>query len=101
MLFRRLRYFAAVVECGTFTEAAKRCKVSQSAVSQQVAALESSLGVTLLEREGRGFRLTPAGEHLYKKGFRLTPAGEHLYKNGTLLLQQADKLCAETVRLAD
>ena len=97
MLFRRLRYFAAVVECGTFTEAAKRCKVSQSAVSQhkvsqsavsqQVAALESSLGVTLLEREGRGFRLTPAGEHLYK--------------NGTLLLQQADKLCAETVRLAD
>lgn len=87
MLFRRFRYFAAVVECGTFTEAAKRCKVSQSAVSQQVAALESSLGVTLLEREGRGVRLTPAGEHLYK--------------NGTLLLQQADKLCAEIVRLAD
>lgn len=87
MLFRRLRYFAAVVECGTFTEAAKRCKVSQFAVSQQVAALESSLGVILLEREGRGFRLTPAGEHLYK--------------NGTLLLQQADKLCAETVRLTD
>lgn len=87
MLFRRFRYFVAVVECGTFTEAAKRCKVSQSAVSQQVAALESSLGVTLLEREGRGVKLTPAGEHLYK--------------NGTLLLQQADKLCAETVRLAD
>lgn len=87
MLLRRLRYFTAVVECGTFTGAAERCKVSQSAVSQQVAALESSLGVSLLEREGRGFRLTPAGEYLYKHGIPL--------------LKQFEKLCSETVRLAD
>ena len=45
MLFRRMKYFSAVVECGSFTAAAKRCGVSQSAISQQIAALDDLSGV--------------------------------------------------------
>lgn len=62
MLLKQLEYFAAVVDCNSFTQAAKRCFVSQSAISQQVKALEEELGQELLHREGRRFSLTPAGE---------------------------------------
>lgn len=64
MLLRQLEYFSAVVESGSFTEAAKHCFVSQSAISQQVKALEEELGTTLLERKGKSFTLTPAGEQV-------------------------------------
>lgn len=40
MLFRQMRYFTAVVECNSFTEAAEQCYISQSAISQQIRALE-------------------------------------------------------------
>ncbi|MEV7600142.1 LysR family transcriptional regulator [Kitasatospora sp. NPDC089797] len=58
----QLRYFAAVVDEGSFTAAAARLHVSQSGVSTQVAKLEHELGQQLLDRSGRGVRLTPAGE---------------------------------------
>lgn len=41
MLLRQMQYFVSVVECNSFTEAAERCFVSQSAISQQIKALES------------------------------------------------------------
>lgn len=62
MLLRQLELFAAVVDCGSFTGAARRLHVSQSAVSQQVKSLEADLGAELLHRTGRSFALTPAGE---------------------------------------
>ena len=61
MELRQLQYFRAVCETGSFTKAAEECFVSQSAVSQQVKALESELGFALTERRGRSFGLTPAG----------------------------------------
>ena len=61
MELRQLQYFRAVCETGSFTRAADACFVSQSAVSQQVKALEAELGFPLTERQGRSFRLTPAG----------------------------------------
>lgn len=67
MLFRQMKYFVAIVDCGSFTEAAERCYVSQSAISQQMSALEAELGVKLFERDGRKFRLTPAGDYFYGK----------------------------------
>lgn len=63
MELRQLRYFLAIRETGSFTRAAEACFVSQSAVSQQVRALEDELGFELLRREGRSVSLTPAGEH--------------------------------------
>jgi len=56
-----MRYFKAVAERGSFTEAARELHVAQQAVSQQVKALEQLLGVTLLERSSRRVTLTPEG----------------------------------------
>ena len=53
MLLRQMKYFAAVVECGSFTEAAEQCYISQSAISQQIRTLEKELGVELLHRGNR------------------------------------------------
>lgn len=68
MLLRQLEYFCAVCEHGSFTRAAEDHFVSQSAVSQQVRSLESELGVQLLERKGRSFTVTAAGQALYRRG---------------------------------
>ncbi|MCA1220820.1 LysR family transcriptional regulator [Streptomyces sp. 8L] len=61
---RRLQVFVAVAEEGSFTAAAQRLFLTQSAVSQQVAALERELGTPLLRRLARGVRPTAAGEVL-------------------------------------
>jgi DNA-binding transcriptional LysR family regulator len=58
---RQMRYFAAVAARGSFTRAAADLHVAQQAVSQQVKALERTLGVTLLERTSRRITLTPEG----------------------------------------
>ena len=65
MLFRQMKYFTAVVDCGSFTEAAEHCYISQSAISQQIRALEKDMGVELIYRENRRFSLTSAGEYFY------------------------------------
>src|ERR1700754_682309 len=49
---------------GSITAAARALSYSHSAVSQQLALLEKETGVPLLERAGRGVRLTPAAEGL-------------------------------------
>lgn len=55
MLLRQMKYLVAVIECNSFTKAAEQCYISQSAVSQQIRALENELGVELIQRENRGF----------------------------------------------
>jgi DNA-binding transcriptional LysR family regulator len=62
MDLRQLRTFDAVVAHGSFTGAAAALGYTQSAVSQQIAGLEASLGVTLFHR--RPFAVTPAAERL-------------------------------------
>lgn len=57
----KFRAFLTTVECGSFTEAAKRLFYTQSAVSRMVADLESQWGVALLNRKKTGLTLTPAG----------------------------------------
>ncbi|MGD9695672.1 MAG: LysR family transcriptional regulator [Thermoleophilia bacterium] len=57
----QLHTFAAVARHGHITRAAAAIHVSQGSVSQQVQRLEAALGVALLERAGRGVRLTEAG----------------------------------------
>ena len=71
MLFRQMKYFIAVVEAHSFTEASYALEISQSAVSQQIKALEDDLGVPLLVRQNRTFSLTPAGEYFYRHGKEL------------------------------
>lgn len=63
-MFDRFRFFVAVVDAGTFTEAARRVHVSQPALSTSIKRLEETLGARLLHR-GRGpATLTVAGEAL-------------------------------------
>jgi len=59
--FKQLRSFTEVMRKGGFTQAAQTLHVSQSAVSKQVAQLEQSLGVTLIDRSGAQLNLTAAG----------------------------------------
>ncbi len=61
---RRLAVFAAVARAQSFSRAAEAMHLSQPAVSQQVAAMETELGVRLFERSRRGVRLTTAGTAL-------------------------------------
>ncbi|MGN0814641.1 MAG: LysR family transcriptional regulator [Candidatus Coproplasma sp.] len=85
MLLRQIKYFVTIVDCNSFTEAAEQCFISQSAISQQINALEAELGVKLTKRSGRKFTLTSAGEYFYKRG--------------KIILQDAEKLKAETIRI--
>ena len=62
MTSRAYQHFAAVADEGSFGRAATRLGVAQPALSQSIQRLERRLGVTLLERTGRGVRLTPSGE---------------------------------------
>jgi DNA-binding transcriptional LysR family regulator len=59
-----LRSFQAVAETGGVTRAAAILNLTQSAVSMQIKRLEESLGLTLLDRAGRGVALTAQGEQL-------------------------------------
>lgn len=59
---RQLRALTAVVEEGTFTDAAIVLRTSQASVSRTIAALEKALGVRLLRRTARSVSLTAAGE---------------------------------------
>ena len=71
MLFRQIEYFQAIVETGNFYQAAEKCSVSQSAISQQIKKLEQELEVKLLDRHNRTFSLTPSGEYFYRKSLIL------------------------------
>src|SRR3978361_1000386 len=61
---RHLRAFVAVVEAGSFTAGARILNVSQPALSQNLAVLEQSLDIHLLDRGPGGISLTPAGTAL-------------------------------------
>jgi DNA-binding transcriptional LysR family regulator len=61
----KLRIFHAVADKGSLTHAGEVLKLSQSAVSRQIRALEESLAVTLFHRHARGLILTEQGELLF------------------------------------
>ena len=85
MLLRQMKYFVAVVDCNSFTEAAEQCYISQSAISQQIQSLENELGVELLHRKNRRFTVTPTGQYFYS--------------HCKVILEQVDDLIHETKRL--
>ncbi len=60
----KLQIFSAVVQAGSFSAAAEHLYITQSAVSQHIKELESSLGRPLFQRGWRGVKLTPHGEIL-------------------------------------
>jgi DNA-binding transcriptional LysR family regulator len=72
----RLRVLCEVANAGSFTAAADALQYTPSAISQQIAALERSLGATLVERGRRGIVLTEPGRALVRQAERILPALE-------------------------
>jgi len=68
----KLRVFKAAAQAGSFTHAGESLGLSQSAVSRQVSALESELGVPLFHRHARGLLLTEQGELLFRAAREVT-----------------------------
>jgi len=71
MNLHHLRLFAAVVEQGGFTNAARALRLSQPAISKSLNELERQLHVSLIERGARGVKLTEAGRSLYDRAREL------------------------------
>ena len=64
MTLRQLSYLVCIVKFGSFSHAARRLAVAQSALSRQMQLLEAEVGVPLLHRSGQGVALTPQGQEL-------------------------------------
>jgi DNA-binding transcriptional LysR family regulator len=73
---KRMAVFASVVRHGSFAAAARQLRTSTSAASQQVRALETDMGVTLLHRSTRKLSLTPAGERFHAGCAAMVAAAE-------------------------
>lgn len=71
MDLKHLRYFVAVAETGHITRAAERLGMQQPPLSQQIRALEESLGTTLFHRHPKGVTLTDSGQLLLADSRRL------------------------------
>jgi LysR family transcriptional regulator, nitrogen assimilation regulatory protein len=78
MQYRHLYYFVRIVEAGSFSQAARTIHVAQPALSQQIAELEASLGVSLLQRSARGVRPTAAGQKFYDEASSILRKYENL-----------------------
>ncbi|KAF6695701.1 LysR family transcriptional regulator [Pseudomonas sp. EKM23D] len=68
---RQLRYFVEIADSGSFSAAAERLFVAQSALSRQIKALEHQLQTPLFERTARQPKLTAAGEAFYPRARNL------------------------------
>ena len=66
-LLGAIEAFISVTDSGSFSESARRLKLSQPSISRQVTALEEHLGVRLLQRSTRKLSLTEAGHIYYEK----------------------------------
>lgn len=76
MDLRSLRYFAAVVDQGGFSAAAKQLHVAQPAVSMAIRKLEQSLDLQLLHRQERRISLTDEGQVLLRHARRILQAAQ-------------------------
>lgn len=91
MKIERFQYFVEVARLGSITAAAKKCYISQTAMSQQMDALEHDLSVRVLKRTKTGTALTPEGE-------KLLPRAEALlaeYREILALFYEGDKTTGE------
>lgn len=93
---RGMAVFAAVVNSGSFSGAAKDLGITTSAVSQQIRALETDFGVMLLHRSTRKLSLTEAGEQLYTSAQEIVRAAE----SGRATVSQLREDLAGSLRLA-
>jgi DNA-binding transcriptional LysR family regulator len=75
---RHLRCLVAIVDSGTFTDAAIDLGISQAAVSRNLIALERILGVRLMHRTSRAITMTTAGVHVLAQARQVLAAADDL-----------------------
>ena len=80
---RHLRCLVAIVDAGTFTDAAIELGISQAAVSRNLMALEQVLGVRLLHRTSRTITPTTAGGHALAQARQVLAAADNLVAEAT------------------
>src|SRR3989344_5805865 len=78
MNIESFKIFCDLVETKSFSKAAQLNKITQSAVSQQIRAIENRFNVLLVERNRRQFQLTREGQTFYEGSRRIFEAFENL-----------------------
>src|SRR6266487_6446995 len=96
MQIESLKVFCDLAETESFTKAAQISKVTQSAVSQTIGALEWKFKSLLIERSKKNFRLTPEGGVLYEYSKRIL----QIYESLTSKLQEIENVVSGSIRLA-
>ncbi len=87
MTLTQLKGFLAIAEYQSFTAAADRLYISQSALSQQIKALERELGFVLFDRSSRRAVLTEAGRSFYQNALKMQELYIHAMAEGQQLQQ--------------
>ena len=87
MDIRQLRYFLAVAEAGHMTRAAELLGMAQPPLSQQIKALENTVGLVLFKRHAKGVTLTEAGHALQADATRLVHDFDALQSRMQLLAE--------------
>jgi DNA-binding transcriptional LysR family regulator len=96
MQIESLKVFCDLAETESFTKAAQINQITQSAVSQQVSALERTFNSLLIERSKKQFRLTREGQVLYDCSKQLIQTYESLYNR----IQEMKDIVSGTIRVA-
>jgi DNA-binding transcriptional LysR family regulator len=96
MQIESLKVFCDLAETESFTKAAQINQVTQSAVSQQISALERQFKSLLIERSKKKFRLTREGQVLYDYSKQIIQTYDSLYSR----LQEIKDIISGTIRLA-
>jgi DNA-binding transcriptional LysR family regulator len=84
MELRHLRYFRVLAHTLNFTRAAQQLNIAQPPLSRQIQQLEEELGVALIERT---------------RPLQLTAAGRFFQEHSAVLLEQLERVCADTRRV--
>jgi DNA-binding transcriptional LysR family regulator len=96
MHVENLKVFSDLVESQSFSQAAKLNGITQSAVSQQMRAMEKHFGVLIVDRSQKQFRLTREGSHIYETSKEII----HLYDRLQCELQEMRKVVSGNIKIA-
>lgn len=85
MNLRQLQHLAALAEEASFSRAAERLHLTQSALSRSLQGLEDELGARLVDRAGRRSTLTPLGEAVLARAHRILLEAAEIERSAELL----------------
>ena len=97
MEFKQLEAFVAVVDYGSFSEAARKLYLTQPTISTHIRSLEEELHTRLIIRTTKKLTITPKGYQLYDSAVRMLDIRNNLFENFTGSKKQINDLAASTI----